>query len=168
MQMRRLMTQLTLTVAVLAMAAAPTSATAQTPRTPAAARANTAADHLAAAGALLNKVFTAPAPSGDAFKKLNDIKTHYLELEQAASTAAPEWKTLYKEIDRLAGDLLDAPDAETPVGTSGRADAASPTGLDPEVERNLRLFRTYLTAFAASMPPPAAQLEQTKQGVKKQ
>src|SRR5437762_13703111 len=114
--MRRLMTHVTRTVALLAIAAAPTLAVAQTPGATAAAQANPAAQQLTAARASLNKVLNAPAPSGDAFKKLADIKTHYLALEKAASTAAPEWKTHYAEIDRLAGELLAAPPApETPV-----------------------------------------------------
>ena len=152
--MRRVMNQVTRTVAVLAIAAAPTLALAQTPR--AAAQPNPAAEHLSAARSALNKVLNAPAPSGDAFKKLTDLKTHYIALEKAASTASPEWQTHYTEIDRLVTELLAGPSSsETPVGTSGRAGAPA-KGLDPGIAANLENFRTELNAFSAAMSPGSA------------
>jgi hypothetical protein len=146
------MNHLTRTVAAFAIAALPAVALAQTPRTGAAAQPNPAAEHLTAARAALNKVLNAPAPSGDAFKKLSDIKTHYLALEKAASTASPEWNTHYKEIDRLVTELLGAPSGEPgAVGTSGRAGAPASKGLDPAVTANLQDFRTHLTGFSTAM-----------------
>ncbi len=145
----RVMNQMTRTVVVLAIAAAPTFAFAQSPK--AAAQPNPAADHLSAARSALNKVLNAPAPSGDAFKKLADLKTHYLALEKAASTASPEWKTHYQEIDRLAGELLAAPAPDTPVGTSGREGETPSKGLDPAVAANLKEFRSHMNAFSAAM-----------------
>src|SRR5262245_16177896 len=86
--------------------------------------ANPAAEHLSAARAALNKVLNSPAPSGDAFKKMAEIKTEYLALEKAASTASPEWKTHYQAIDRNLADLLGPATAAAEsgaVGTSGGA-----------------------------------------------
>ena len=155
--MLRAMNHLTRTVAAFAIAALPAVALAQTPRTGAAAQPNPAAEHLTAARAALNKVLNAPAPSGDAFKKLSDIKTHYLALEKAASTASPEWNTHYKEIDRLVTELLGAPSGEPgAVGTSGRAGAPAGKGLDPAVTANLQDFRTHLTGFSTAMSGGAA------------
>lgn len=155
--MRRVMNHVTRTVAVLAIAAAPTRAFGQTPRAAAAAQPNPAAEHLSAARGALNKVLNAPAPSGDAFKKLTDIKTHYIALEKAASTASPEWNTHYQEIDRLVGELLAGPSSsEKPVGTSGRAGAPAAKGLDPGIAANLQDFRTHLNAFSAAMSPASA------------
>ena len=145
----RVINQMTRTVVVLAIAAAPTFAFAQSPK--AAAQPNPAAEHLSAARSALNKVLNAPAPSGDAFKKLADLKTHYLALEKAASTASPEWKTHYQEIDRLAGELLAAPAPDTPVGTSGREGETPSKGLDPAVAANLKEFRSHMNAFSAAM-----------------
>jgi hypothetical protein len=151
------MNHLTRTVAVFAIAALPAVALAQTTRTGAAAQPNPAAEHLTAARAALNKVLNAPAPSGDAFKKLSDIKTHYLALEKAASTASPEWNTHYKEIDRLVTELLGAPSGEPgAVGTSGRAGEPASKGLDPAVTANLQDFRTHLIGFRTAMSGGAA------------
>src|SRR6185503_18816551 len=94
------------TVAALAMAACPTLALAQA-QSATKPQPNPAAEHLAAARGALNKVLNAPAPSGDAFKKLTDIKTHYVALEKAASTASPEWATHYSAIDKLLGELIE-------------------------------------------------------------
>src|SRR5213594_247027 len=98
--MRHLIHHSTRTLAALAIVAFPNVAIGQTPTGGAAAQPNPAAEHLSAARRSLNKVLNAPAPSGDAFKKLTDIKTHYIALEKAASTASPEWNTHYQEIDR--------------------------------------------------------------------
>ena len=153
----RVMNHVTRTVAVLAIAAAPTFAIAQTSK--AAAQPNPAAEQLSAARSSLNKVLNAPAPSGDAFRKLSDLKTRYIALEKAASTASPEWKTHYAEIDRLAGELLAAPAppaADTPVGTSGREGEAPNKGLDPAVAATLQAFRSHLKAFSDAMAPAAS------------
>ena len=155
--MPQVMNHLTRTVAAFAIATLPAVALAQTPRTGTAAQPNPAAEHLTAARAALNKVLNAPAPSGDAFKKLADIKTHYIALEKAASTASPEWKTHYKEIDRLVTELLAAPSGEPgAVGTSGRAGAPASKGLDPAVTSNLKDFHTHLTGFSTAMSGVAA------------
>jgi len=155
--MRRVMNHVTRTVAVLAIVAGPTLAFGQTPRAAAAAQPNPAAEHLSAARSALNKVLSAPAPSGDAFKKLTEIKTHYIALEKAASTASPDWMTHYKEIDRLVDELLAAPSSsDKPVGTSGRATAPAAKGLDPGIAANLQEFRTHLNGFSAAMSPASA------------
>ena len=155
--MRRVMNDVIRTVAVLAIAATPTLAFGQTPRAAAAAQPNPAAEHLSAARTALNKVLNAPAPSGDAFKKLTDIKTHYIALEKAASTASPDWMTHYKQIDRLVDELLAGPSSsEKPVGTSGRAGGPAAKGLDPGIAANLQDFRTHLNAFSAAMSAPSA------------
>jgi hypothetical protein len=159
----------TRSLAVMALTAIPALALAQ-----AAAQPNPAAEHLAAARASLNKVLNAPVPAGDMFKKVADLKTEYLQLERAASTASPEWFAHYAMIDRLIGELL-GPSSSTEsgaVGTSGRA--GSPAGhLDAAAAANLQEFRTHLMAFSAAMsavtpgaapaapaasaaPPPAA------------
>ena len=109
------------------------------------------------------------------FKKVADLKTEYLLLERAASTASPEWFAHYTMIDRLIGEMLGPSSSSTEagaVGTSGRA--GSPAGhLDAGADANLREFRTHLMAFSAAMsavtpgaapaapapaavPPPAA------------
>jgi hypothetical protein len=118
-------------------------------RTAQSAQPNPAAEHLTAARAALNKVLNSPAPTGDAFKKLAELKTEYIAMEKAASTASPEWKTHYETIDRLLTDLVGAPTAAEPgaVGTSGTAGAPMAAALTA----NLLDFRTHLTAFSAAM-----------------
>jgi hypothetical protein len=111
--------------------------------------ANPAAEHLTASRAALNKVLNSPAPSGDAFKKLAELKTEYIAMEKAASTASPQWKTHYETINKLLTDLVGAPTAAEPgaVGTSGTAGAPMAAALTA----NLLDFRTHLTAFSAAM-----------------
>jgi hypothetical protein len=148
--MRSVVSTFTRTVATLAVAAIPVAAFAQTQ---AAAQPNPAAEHLAAARSALNKVLNAPAPSGDAFKKLSDLKTEYMALEKSASTASPDWAAHYATIDRLVGELIGAPAAASgeagAVGTSGRAGAMK--GVDAGVAANLDVFRTELKAFSTAM-----------------
>jgi len=139
-------------VAAAAIIAGPAVASAQTQpqtRTAQSAQPNPAAEHLTAARAALNKVLNSPAPSGEAFKKLAELKTEYLAMEKAASTASPEWKTHYETINGLLTDLVGAPTAAEPgaVGTSGRAGAPMAAALTA----NLLDFRTHLTAFSAAM-----------------
>ena len=139
-------------VAAAAIVAGSAVASAQTQpqaRTAQSAQPNPAAEHLTAARAALNKVLNSPAPSGDAFKKLAELKTEYIAMEKAASTASPEWKTHYQTIDRLLTDLVGAPTAAEPgaVGTSGNAGAPMAAVLTA----NLLDFRTHLTAFSAAM-----------------
>jgi hypothetical protein len=139
-------------VAATAIVAGSAVASAQTQpqaRTAQSAQPNPAAEHLTAARAALNKVLNSPAPSGDAFKKLAELKTEYIAMEKAASTASPEWKTHYQTIDRLLTDLVGAPTAAEPgaVGTSGNAGAPMAAVLTA----NLLDFRTHLTAFSAAM-----------------
>ena len=132
--------------AIAAIVAAPTLALGQTQP---GAQPNPAADHLTAARAALNKVLTAPAPSGAAFKTLSELKTEYLALEKAASTRAPEWETHFQNVDRLAGDLLSPTPASAEagaVGTSGTSPA-----LAPGVDADLVKFRTELGAFKDAM-----------------
>jgi hypothetical protein len=132
---------------VVATSAAPTLAHAQTQAK--AQSANPAAEHLTAARAALNKVLNSPAPTGDAFKKLAELKTEYIAMEKAASTASPQWKTHYETINKLLTDLVGAPNAAEPgaVGTSGSAGAPMAAALTA----NLLDFRTHLTAFSAAM-----------------
>jgi hypothetical protein len=139
-------------VAATAIVAGSAVASAQTQpqaRTAQSVQPNPAAEHLTAARAALNKVLNSPAPSGDAFKKLAELKTEYIAMEKAASTASPEWKTHYQTIDRLLTDLVGAPTAAEPgaVGTSGNAGAPMAAVLTA----NLLDFRTHLTAFSAAM-----------------
>jgi chemotaxis protein histidine kinase CheA len=139
-------------VAAAAIIAGPAVASAQTQpqtRTAQSAQPNPAAEHLTAARAALNKVLNSPAPSGDAFKKLAELKTEYLAMEKAASTASPEWKTHYETINRLLTDLVGAPTAAEPgaVGTSGNTGPPMAAALTA----NLLDFRTHLTAFSAAM-----------------
>jgi hypothetical protein len=118
-----------------------------------AAQGNPAAEHLAAARAALNKVLNAPAPSGDAFKKLSELKTEYIALEKSASTASPDWASHYANIDRVVGELIGAPAAASgesgAVGTSGHAGAMK--GVEPGVAADLSTFRTELKAFSTAM-----------------
>ena len=134
---------------VVTTSAAPTLAHAQTQAKAQSAQPNPAAEHLTAARAALNKVLNSPAPSGEAYKKLAELKTEYIAMEKAASTASPEWKTHYQTIDRLLTDLVGAPTAAEPgaVGTSGNAGAPMAAVLTA----NLLDFRTRLTAFSAAM-----------------
>jgi hypothetical protein len=152
--MQQLKYYATRTVAIGAIVALPTLVLAQTPRTQAAAHPNPAAEHLAAARSALNKVLNAPAQNPDAFKKLAELKTQYIALERAASTASPEWATHYTAIDRLIGELIGAPPASGEpgaVGTSGRAGASPSPALDPGIVANLQDFRTHMAAFSAAM-----------------
>ena len=134
---------------VVATSATPTLAHAQAQAKAQSAQPNPAAEHLTAARAALNKVLNSPAPTGDAFTKLAELKTEYLAMEKAASTASPEWKTHYEAINRLLSDLVGAPTAAEPgaVGTSGRAGAPMAAALTA----NLLDFRTHLAAFSAAM-----------------
>lgn len=138
------------TIAVFVVAAMPAAGFAQSQS---AAQGNPAAEHLAAARAALNKVLNAPAPTGDAFKTLSELKTEYIALEKSASTASPDWAAHYSTIDRLAGELIGAPAAASAeagaVGTAGHAGAMK--GIDPGVAANLSTFRTELKAFSAAM-----------------
>ncbi len=146
--MSRMRYHATQSLAALALAAIPAVALAQ-----AAAQPNPAADHLAAARTALNKVLNAPVPAADMFKKVADLKTEYLLLERAASTASPEWFAHYTMIDRLIGEMLGpSPSSTEPgaVGTSGRAGSA--TGrLEAGAAADLQEFRTHLMAFSAAM-----------------
>ena len=151
--MRSVVSTFTRAVATLAVVALPVAGFAQSQ---ASAQPNPAAEHLAAARSALNKVLNAPAPTGDAFKLLSDLKTEYIALERAASTAAPEWATRYATIDRIAGELIGAPAASGEpgaVGTSGRADGVK---LDAAIAADLQTFRTELKAFSAAMAPASA------------
>jgi hypothetical protein len=135
--------------AIVAGSAVSSAQTQPQTRTAQSAQPNPAAEHLTAARAALNKVLNSPAPSGDAFKKLAELKTEYIAMEKSASTASPEWKTHYQTIDRLLTDLVGAPTAAEPgaVGTSGNAGAPMAAALTA----NLLDFRTHLTAFSAAM-----------------
>jgi hypothetical protein len=153
--MRTLIHHTTRICAALALIALPTLAFAQTPRAATAAQPNPAAEHLAAARSALNNVLTAPAPTGDAYKKLAELKTEYLALERGASTASPDWSTHYNAIERLVTELIGPPSASAEagaVGTSGRAGARV---LDTGVAANLQEFRTHLAAFSALMSAAA-------------
>ena len=156
--MRHLIQYGTRTLAALTIVALPNVAIGQTPTAGAAAQPNPAAEHLSAARRSLNKVLNAPAPSGDAFKRLTELKSEYIALERAASTASPEWATHYAAIDKLVTDLIGAPSVSREagaVGTSGTAGAPASRGLDPGIAANLQEFRTHLTAFSAAMSPAA-------------
>jgi hypothetical protein len=137
-------------IAALAITISSTAAFAQAATS---AQPNPAADALAAARASLNKVLNAPSPSGDAFKKLSELKTHYIALEKAASAASPEWSTHFTAIDRLVSELIGTPSSSAPaaVGTSGRTGAQTSATLDASLRANLQEFRTHLTAFSAAM-----------------
>ena len=145
--MRRMRYHATRSLAALAMAAIPALALASERPLSRNPRGRTPARRRARA---LNKVLNAPVPAGDTFKKVSDLKTEYLLLERAASTASPEWLAHYTAIDRLIGDLLGASPSSTEagaVGTSGRA--GSPAGrLDAGAAANLQDFRTHLMAFS--------------------
>jgi hypothetical protein len=156
--MRHLIHHTTRTLAALAIVAFPNVAIGQTPTASAAAQPNPAAEHLSAARGSLNKVLNAPAPSGDAFKRLTELKSEYIALERAASTASPEWATHYAAIDKLVTELIGAPSVSREagaVGTSGTAGAPASRGLNPGIAANLQEFRTHLTAFSAAMSPAA-------------
>ena len=157
--MRHLFQHSMRTLAAIAIVALPNVAIGQTPTAGAAAQPNPAAEHLSAARRSLNKVLNAPAPSGDAFKRLTELKTEYIALERAASTASPEWATHYAAIDKLVTELIGAPSVSREpgaVGTSGTAGAPASRGLDPSIAANLQEFRTHLTAFSAAMSPAPA------------
>lgn len=131
--MRSVVSTFTRAVATLAVVALPVAGLAQSQ---AAAQPNPAAEHLAAARSALNKVLSAPAPTGEAFKLLSDLKTEYIALERAAGTASPEWATRYATIDRIAGELIGAPAASGEpgaVGTSGSASAVNWTLESPRI-----------------------------------
>jgi len=141
--MKSFATCLAVTVAIVAVSSRAQAQSAQ------GRAANPAAEHLTAARAALNKVLNSPAPTGDAFTKLSQLKTEYIAMEKAASTASPQWKTHYETITRLLTDLVGAPNAAEPgaVGTSGSAGAPMAAALTA----NLLDFRTHLTAFSTAM-----------------
>jgi hypothetical protein len=137
------------TLAAFVIAAIPAAGFAQSQ---AAAQGNPAAEHLAAARAALNKVLNAPAPTGDAFKKLSEVKTEYIALEKSASTASPDWAAHYSAIDRLVGELLGAPaTASGEAGAVGTSGQTAMKGVDPAMASNLSTFRTELKSFSTAM-----------------
>lgn len=154
-------------IAALAIAAMPAVALAQSPA--ASSQPNPAAEHLRAARNALNKALTTPAPAGDTFKKLSELKTEYIALEKAASTASPQWASHYAAVDRIVGDLIGGSSGSAEpgaVGTSGRKGAPAAKGLDPSLVANLQEFRTHLSGFSAAMaavaPAPAAAAPPTE------
>ena len=156
--MRQMIRHTTRALAALAIIGLPHAAIGQTPAASTTAQPNPAAEHLSAARRALNKVLNAPAPSGDAFKRLTELKTEYLALERAASTASPEWATHYAAIDKLVTELIGAPSVSREagaVGTSGAVSTSASRGLDPGIAANLQEFRTHLAAFSAAMSPAA-------------
>lgn len=166
--MRQRLYTMTVVVAALAILAVPTTALSQAPAR-GGTQPNPAAEHLAAARTALNKVLNAPAPAGEAFKRLTQLKSEYIALERAASTASPEWMTHYTTIEQLVSDLIGPATAAAEPGavaTSGRG-----MSLDAAIAADLQEFRTHLTAFSRAMsavapaapsaapaatPPPAA------------
>ena len=58
-------------------------------------------------------------PTGEAFKNLSELKTEYIALEKAASTASPQWATHYKAIDRLLTELVGAVSKSPEPGAVG-------------------------------------------------
>lgn len=151
--MRSVVSTFTRAVATLAVVALPVAGFAQSQ---AAAQPNPAAEHLAAARSALNKVLNAPAPTGEAFTLLSDLKTEYLALERAASTAAPEWASRYATIERILGQLIDAPAASGEPGAVGTSGSAGAAKVDAGIAANLQTFRTELKAFSAAMVPASA------------
>ena len=151
--MRSAVSTFTRAVATLAVVALPVAGFAQSQ---AAAQPNPAAEHLAAARSALNKVLNAPAPTGDAFKLLSDLKTEYIALERAASTAAPEWATRYATIDRIVGQLIGAPAASGEPGAVGTSGSDSGVKVDAGIAADLQKFRTELKAFSVAMAPASA------------
>jgi hypothetical protein len=159
--MRPLTLNATRALAAVALAAMPAIALAQTSQAP--SQPNPAADHLRAARSALNKVLNTPAPAGDTFKKLSELKTEYIALEKAASTASPQWAAHYAAADRIVGDLIGGSSASAEpgaIGTSGRKGVPPAKGLDPALVANLQEFRTHLSAFSTAMaavaPAPSA------------
>jgi hypothetical protein len=136
------------TLTAVAMVAVPALAAAQNASTT--AQANPSAEHLAAARAALTKVLNSPAPNADAVRKLSEIKTEYIALEKAASTASPEWSAHYQTIDRLSAELMGSPQAS---GVSGAVGTSGTTGvaMNADMSANLESFRKELSAFAAAM-----------------
>jgi len=151
--MRSVVSTFTRAVATLAVVALPVAGFAQSQ---ASAQPNPAAEHLAAARSALNKVLNAPAPTGDAFKLLSDLKTEYIALERAASTAAPEWATRYATVDRIVGQLIGAPAASGEPGAVGTSGSDSAVKVDAGIAANLQTFRTELKAFSVAMAPASA------------
>ena len=137
-------------LATVAIVATTTLAGAQTQRPAGTAQPNPAAEHLAASRAALNKALNSPAPSGEAFTKLSELKTAYIAMEKAASTASPDWGTHYQTMTRLLTALVGpAPTSNEPgaVGTSG----GSGMQLNPALAANLMDFRNHLTKFSGAM-----------------
>ena len=151
--MRSVVSTFTRAVATLAVVALPAAGFAQSQ---AAAQRNPAAEHLAAARSALNKVLNAPAPTGEAFTLLSDLKTEYIALERAASTAAPEWATRYATIERILGQLIDAPAASGEPGAVGTSGSTGAVKVDAGLAADLKTFRTELKAFSAAMAPASA------------
>jgi hypothetical protein len=156
MFMRHLIRHTTRALVALAIIGLPTVAIGQTAGATTTAQPNPAAEHLSAARRSLNKVLNAPAPSGEAFKRLTELKTEYLALERAASTASPEWASRYAAIEKIVTELIGAPSGSREAGAVGTSGGAtSSKGLDPGIAANLQEFRTHLAAFSAAMSPAA-------------
>jgi len=135
-------------VAAATIALVPALAAAQ--NTSSSAQPNPAAEHLAAARAALNKVLNSPAPNADAVKKLAEIKSEYIALEKAASTASPDWATHYHTIDRVSAELTGPSPSSAVSGAVGTSGTTGVT-LNADMAANLQTFRKELSAFADSM-----------------
>jgi hypothetical protein len=148
MPMRLVVLLTTRAIAAVAIAALPLAAAAQTTSS---AQANPAAEHLAAARTALNKVLNAPAPNAEAVKTLSEIKTEYIALEKAASTASPEWAAHYQMIDRLVGELLGPSPSSGVAGAVGTSGTTGGVAANADIAGGLQTFRTELSAFSQAM-----------------
>jgi hypothetical protein len=140
---------LRLAAAALLLSSSPLIAQSTTPappaQPPAAAdtRAPNPAEALMNARNALNTLLSTPAQNQQTFDKLNEIKTHYLELEKAYSTRG-DWQSRYAAINQNITEIMTAaaPSTET---------ATSPTTLDATSTANLGKFKKALADFAAAM-----------------
>jgi hypothetical protein len=131
-----------------------TTATAQTA---APQNAQNAGQALMDARKALNAVLNTPAPNQVLFEKLNEIKTHYLELEKAYSSRG-DWQTHYAAIVQRVSDLTDgatstgtSSTSTATTGATGTSGTTAPAKLDASAINNLQAFRKALNDFSVAM-----------------
>lgn len=139
-------------------AAAQTSTAQQTATAPAQlAATENAGQALMEARKSLNAVLNTPAPNKAAFDALNEIKSHYMELEKAYS-ARGDWQTPFAALNQRIAELVDgptatgtAPTSTATTGATGTSGTMATARLDPAALNHLQAFRKALNAFSQAM-----------------
>jgi hypothetical protein len=138
-------------IAAVAIGALPIVAASQAPIS--AAQADSAASHLMAARAALDRLLTAPAPTADTLRTLSNIDVELRLLAGAANERSPDWEAHYRIIGGLVVGLLEPPVPTGilgSVGTSGTIGVPTMT-VNAYMTADLETFQSELSEFAQAM-----------------